>query len=403
MSDADRVLIAGAGPVGQVCAGLLRLQGVPVTVLEKEPTPPRDLRAGTFHPPSLEMMKPLGFTDYLLANGIKVPRWQFRDLHEGVVAEFDLNTLKNDTPYPFRLHCEQWKLTQHAYEALKGQPGIEFHMGHEVIAAEQTADKVVVTCKTEAGERKIEGRWLVGADGGRSAIRKLFGFTFEGFTWDEMFVVVSTYHNFREHGFTENAYIADPDNWCGVFKMPGFKGEPELWRFAYGADPKLSDEAVLTQEATDAAMQRFQPLPQPYRFSYKSTYRVHQRVVDTFRKGRVLLAGDAAHINNPIGALGMNSGIQDAANLAEKLAKVWKGEADATLLDRYDRQRRTIANEIVQAMSTANLKRLKERDPAVRKEARTEMKRICDDPKRHYEYMLQTSMINSVRRAATIA
>ncbi|MCW5773933.1 MAG: FAD-dependent monooxygenase, partial [Rhodospirillaceae bacterium] len=353
-------------------------------------------------PPSLEMMKPLGFTDYLLANGIKVPRWQFRDLHEGVVAEFDLGLLAKDTEYPFRLHCEQWKLTQHGYAALKDRPGIEFLMGHEVTGAEQTADKVVVTCKTAEGERKIEGRWLVGADGGRSVIRKLLGFTFEGFTWDEMFVVVSTYHDFKQHGFTENAYIADPDHWCGVFKMPGFKGEPELWRFAYGADPKLSDEAVLTQEATDAAMQQFQKLPHPYRFSYKSTYRVHQRVVDTFRKGRVLLAGDAAHINNPMGALGMNSGIQDAANLAEKLAKVWKGEADDSLLGRYDRQRRTIANEIVQTMSTNNLKRLLERDPAVRKKNRDEMRAIHDDPKRHYDFVLGSSMIASVRRAATI-
>jgi len=104
-----------------------------------------------------------------------------------------------------------------------------------------------------------------------------------------------------------------------------------------------------------------------------------------------------------MGALGMNSGIQDAGNLAGKLAKVWRGEAGPELLDRYDRQRRTIANEIVQAMSTQNLKRLKERDPEVRKAARAEMKRICDDPKRHYEYLLQTSMIASVRRAETIA
>jgi 3-(3-hydroxy-phenyl)propionate hydroxylase len=403
MKHTDRVLIAGAGPVGQVCAGLLQLAGVPVTIFEKEPTPPRDLRAGTFHPPSLEAMEPLGFTDFLLANGIKVPRWQFRDLHEGVVAEFELDRLAGDTPYPYRLHCEQWKLTQHGYRALRDRPGLEFLTSHEVIAAEQDADSVTVTCRTPDGERRLRGRWLVGADGGRSIVRKLFGFTFEGFTWDELFVVVSTYHDFKQHGFTENAYIADPDHWCGVFKMPGFAEQPELWRFAYGADPKLSDAEVLTDAATNAAMQRFQPLPAAYKFAYKSTYRVHQRVTDTFRKGRVLLAGDAAHINNPMGALGMNSGIQDAANLAEKIAKVWKGEADEALLGRYDRQRRTIANEIVQAMSTANLKRLLERDPAVRARNLDEMRAICADPERHYEFALASSMIASVRRAAQIA
>ena len=403
MNDIDRVIVAGAGPVGQVCAALLQRQGIPVTVLEAAPEPPKDLRAGTFHPPSLEIMQPLGLTDYLLANGIEVPRWQFRDLHLGRIAEFELDRLKNDTPFPYRLHCEQWKLTLEGYRRFKDAPGFDFRMNHEVIAAEQDADKVTVTCRTPDGEARLEGRWLIGADGGRSAVRKIFGFKFEGWTWDELFVVVSTYHDFKQHGFTENAYIADPEHWCGVFKMPGFQGEPELWRFAYGADPKLSDEAVLTQEATDAAMQKFQKQPAPYKFSYKSTYRVHQRVAHSFRNGRVLLAGDAAHINNPMGALGMNSGIQDAANLAEKLGKVWKREADDALLDRYDRQRRTIAEEIVQTMSTNNLKRLLEKDPEVRRKNREEMRAICDDPQRHYDFVLGSSMIASIRRAAAIA
>jgi 3-(3-hydroxy-phenyl)propionate hydroxylase len=402
MSDIDRVIIVGAGPVGQVAAGLLQLQGVPVTVLEREPKLPEDLRAGTFHPPSLELMEPLGFTDYLMREGIRVPHWQFRDLHDGLVAEFDLGVLKNDTKYPFRLHCEQWKLTFEAARMLQQRKGIEYRFGHEVTGLAQSADSVTVTCRTPEGDREVTGRWLLGCDGGRSAVRKLGGFTFEGFTWDELFVVVSTTHDFRQHGFTENAYIADPDLWCAVFKMPGFSRGKPLWRFAYGADPKKSDEEVLAPAEVERVLQSFLPRPEPYQIAYKSAYRVHQRVVDTFRKGRVLLAGDAAHINNPMGALGMNSGIQDAGNLAEKLAKVWKGEADDALLDRYDRQRRTIANEIVQAMSTSNLKRLKERDPAVRKAARAEMRRICDDPKRHYEYMLQTSMIASVRRAASI-
>ncbi len=402
MDSADRVLIAGAGPVGQVAAGLLQLQGIPVTILEKDAQLPQDLRAGTFHPPSLEIMEPIGFADYLLGEGIQVPYWQFRDLHEGLVAQFDLDLLRNDTPYPYRLHCEQWKLTFAGHRLLKDRPGIDFRLGHEVTAVRQDADAVYATCSTASGTREFKGRWLIGADGGRSAVRKLMGFTFEGFTWDELFVVVSTTFDFKPHGFTENAYIADPDLWCAVFKMPGFSKTEPLWRFAYGADPSLSDDQVLAPAESERVMQKFLPRPEPYEFAYKSTYRVHQRVVDSFRKGRVLLAGDAAHINNPIGALGMNSGVQDAGNLAEKLGQVWRREADATLLDRYDRQRRTIADEIVQTMSTANLKRLLERDPAVRKQNRAEMKAIGDDPRRAYEFLLGTSMIQSIRRAATI-
>jgi 3-(3-hydroxy-phenyl)propionate hydroxylase len=399
---ADRVLVVGAGPVGQVAAGLLQLQGIPVTILEKDATLPQDLRAGTFHPPSLEIMAPLDFTAYLLAQGIPVSRWQFRDLHDGPIAEFDLGMLGEDTTYPFRLHCEQWKLTWFGYGLLRDRPGIDFRLGHEVIAARQDADSVTVTCRTAEGEREFRGRWLIGADGARSVVRKQFGFTFAGFTWDELFVVLSTTYDFTRHGFAENSYIADPDLWCAVFKMPGFAPSQPLWRFAYGADARRPDEAVLAPAECERMLQTFVPNPDPYEVSYKSTYRVHQRVVDTFRKGRVLLAGDAAHINNPMGALGMNSGIQDAGNLAEKLGRVWRGEADATLLDQYDRQRRTIAEEIIQTMSTANFNRVKERDPAVRLSHREEMRRICEDPRRHYDFMLQSSMIASVRRAATI-
>jgi 3-(3-hydroxy-phenyl)propionate hydroxylase len=271
-----------------------------------------------------------------------------------------------------------------------------------VVAARQDAESVTVTCRTAEGDREFRGLWLIGADGARSVVRKQFGFTFEGFTWDELFVVLSTSYDFKRHGFAENSYIADPDLWCAVFKMPGFDPGHPLWRFAYGADATRSDEAVLAPAECERMLQTFVPNPQPYEVSYKSTYRVHQRLVDTFRKGRVMLAGDAAHINNPMGALGMNSGIQDAGNLAEKLGRVWRGEADATLLDKYDRQRRTIANEIIQTMSTANFNRVKERDLAVRQRNRDEMRLICEDPRRHYEFMLQSSMIASVRRAAAI-
>jgi 3-(3-hydroxy-phenyl)propionate hydroxylase len=401
MAQSDRVLIVGAGPVGLVSAAFLLAQGIKVTILEAEPEIREDLRAGSFHPPSLEAMAPLGLTDKLLAMGIKVPQWQFRDLHDGVIAEFDLGLLKGDTPYPFRLHCEQFKLSLAAHAMIKDNPDVEIHFGAPVTEVIQDADRVTVTAKTAAGERRFTAPWMIGSDGGRSTVRKAMNFGFQGFTWPELFVVVSTYYDFARHGFTPNAYIADPDDWCAIFKMPHQRPEG-LWRFAYGSDPDLPDKEVLSDEAVETRMQRFVKRPVRYEIVYRSTYRVHQRVADTFRKGRVLLAGDAAHINNPIGALGLNSGLQDAANLTEKLGRVMRGEAPDALLDRYDRQRRTIANDIVQAMSIRNKERLQERDPEVRRRSRDEMRRIGQDPARAYEYLLNTSMIASVRKAATI-
>lgn len=401
MSVEKRVLIAGAGPVGIISALLLVKQGIPVTLFELEPDLTIDLRAGSFHPPSMEIMEPIGVTAKMHEIGIKVPFWQFRDLHEGVVAEFDLSVLKNDTPYPYRLHIEQHRVTRMAYELLKGQPLAEVCFSHKVAGISQDEDGVEITAETPDGARTFEGAYLIGADGGRSSVRKLGDFQFPGFTWPELFVVTSTTYDFGKHGFTPNAYIADPDDWCAVFKMPGTTPEG-LWRFAYGADPALGDEVVLSGAEVEQRMQRFVKKPEPYDILYKSTYRVHQRVCETFRKGRVILAGDAAHINNPIGALGLNSGIQDAGNLTEKLGKVWRGEAGPELFDLYDRQRRTIANDIVQAMSTRNLERLQERDPAVRQKSREEMRRVREDPARHYQFLLGTSMIASVRKAASI-
>ena len=401
MNDGERVLIVGAGPVGMACAGLLHGAGIPVTVLEMAPEPPLDLRAGSFHPPSLEVLAPTGLTDRLLEMGIRVPIWQYRDLHEGVIAEFDLTALENDTPYPYRLHCEQHKLTRVACEMLGARDGVELLFSHRLTAIAQDADSVTATVETPDGERRLSGRWLIGADGGRSSVRSLMHFAFPGFTWPELFVVVSTTYDFGRHGFSPNAYIADPVDWSAVFLMPHSGGVP-LWRFAYGDDPDKPDSEVLGDAAIEERMQRFLSRPEPYRIDYRSTYRVHQRVCDTFRKGRVLLAGDAAHINNPLGGLGMNSGIQDAANLCEKLARVWRGEADDALLDRYVRQRRTAAVDFVQEMSIRNKKRLQESDPALRRQAREDMRRIADDPRRCYEYLLRTSMIESVRKTAAV-
>lgn len=401
MSETLPVLIAGAGPVGMVAAALLLKQGIPVIVFEAEATPPVDLRAGTFHPPSLEIMEQAGYTQKLLEIGIQVPHWQLRDLHEGVIAEFDLGLLKNDTAYPFRLHCEQHKLTRLAYEMYKDTDGIELLYGHRLTAIEQGPDKVTVTVDTPDGPRRVTGSYLIGADGGRSTVRRVLDFEFPGFTWPELFVVVSTTYDFGQHGYTPNAYIADPDDWCAVFLMP-HTGEQRLWRFAYGADPERPDEEYLGEAAVEERMQRFVPRSEPYRIDYKSTYRVHQRVCDTFRMGRVLLAGDAAHVNNPIGGLGMNSGIQDAGNLAEKLGQVWRGEADEALLDRYVRQRRGAAVETVQEMSIRNKNIIQERDPEIRQKSRDTMRAIRADPKRHYAFVLKSSMIESVRKAATV-
>jgi 3-(3-hydroxy-phenyl)propionate hydroxylase len=402
MSSAARVIVAGAGPVGLLTALALAHRDVPVLVLEAEAALTQDLRAGTFHPPTLEMMAPYGITDEMHRTGIKVPRWQHRDREQGVIAEWDLSLIADETPYPYRFHLEQHRLTPIVFERVRAAPNVEVRFGARVTAVGQDGRRVWVDAETADGVERFEGAWLVGADGGRSQVRKSIDVEFEGFTWPERFVVVSTRYDFAAHGFTPNAYVADPEQWAAVFKMPD--AEPGgLWRVAFPVPPDEPDDVTLSEAEVERRMQYFVPRAERYAIRYKSIYKVHQRVAKAFRRGRVLLAGDAAHLNNPLGAFGLNGGIHDAMNLADKLGAVCRGEADEALLDRYERQRRTVNVEYVQEGSIRNLRTLAERDPAMRTARFDELRRANADPALARAFLLQSSMVASVRRAAAIA
>jgi 3-(3-hydroxy-phenyl)propionate hydroxylase len=394
------VVVAGAGPTGLMCALALGRQGIPVIVCESGRALTRDLRAGTFHPPTLELMAPYGITERMLEVGIRVRHWQIRDRSGEFVAQFDLGLLANDTPYPYRLHLEQHRLTPIQVDLLRQETGGEVRFGHTVTGVEQRGDRVLVQVDAGGEPRTIEASWLVGADGGRSAVRKALGVEFEGFTWPEQFLVVSTPYDFSRYGFALNCYIADPVEWIALFKMPD-AGPPGLWRVVFPT-PDQAEDVVLSPASVEDKMQRFVARSTPYEVRYKSTYRVHQRVCKTFRSGRVLLAGDAAHINNPIGAFGLNSGIHDAISLAEKLGRVWRFEADEALLDVYARQRRTAAIEQVDKMSIRNKRLLEEHDPRVQRERLNELVVIASNPERARKHLLETSMIAGLRQAQQV-
>ncbi|MGH7089681.1 MAG: FAD-dependent monooxygenase, partial [Stellaceae bacterium] len=301
----------------------------------------------------------------------------------------------------FVVQCEQFKTAGLIAERLAELPNVELLWGRRVTDVEPGADDVGVVVDGPAGEERHRGSWLVGADGGRSAVRKACGIEFEGFTWPERFLVLTTPFDFATRGYGPRSYFADPAEWCNLFKVAA-NGLPGLWRTVFPAEPQLSEGEILSDEAVEARLQRFFPAKKRYDVVHRNLYVTHQRVAERFRAGRVLLAGDAAHVNNPIGGMGLNGGLQDAANLAEKLAAVIDG-ADERLLDLYDRQRRTVAVEFVQEQTIANKKRLEVKDPAARAESLGELRRTSQDPTRARQFLLQTSMLASQRRVASIA
>ena len=394
------MVIAGAGPTGLMCALALARRGVRVVVCEAEPSLTHDLRAGSFHPPTQEMMAPYGITERMHQHGLQVRRWQIRSRRGGLVAEFDLGLLADVTPYPYRLHLEQHRLTPIQLDLLRREASAEVHFGHRITGFEPKSASVLVHFESDGIPGKLEASWLVGADGGRSTIRKLMAVEFEGFTWPEQFLVVSTPYDLARHGFAMNAYVADPLEWAAVFKMPD-AGPPGLWRLAFPCDAGLPDDTLLDAQNVRERVRGLVGSDE-FEIRYQSIYRVHQRVAAEWRRGRVLLAGDAAHLNNPLGGFGLNSGIHDAVSLADPLSRVWRGEADESALDRYVRQRRAATVDHVQAMSIRNTRLLEERDPAVHRARMQELVAIANDPQRAREHMLESSMIAGLRKSVEI-
>lgn len=398
-ADNQRVLIAGGGPVGLVCAYALGQKGIPVTVFDENPELQQDPRAATTHPATLELLATLGVIGDVIEQGLVCPIFRFWDRPTGdLVAEFDHGLLDKDTDFPFVVQCEQFKLAAILLDRLEGLEHCDVRFSERVTDVKAGDNHVDVTVETPGGETTHGGRYLIGADGGRSVVRKQMAIAFEGFTWKERFLVLTTPFDFEaERGMCYRNYIADPDEWCNCFKVAG-NGPPGLWRLVYPADPDAPEEDLLAADFTQDKMQKFFPIGTDYDIVHRNLYTVHQRVAATFRKGPVLLAGDAAHVNNSIGGMGLNGGIQDAMSLAAKLAKVWHDPKKDRLLDLYDHQRRTYAVEFVQQQTIQNKKRLEAKDPEKRKQNLAELTRAAADPERARQFMLQSSMIAAMRK-----
>jgi len=394
----SHILIAGAGPVGMVSALVLGSAGVPVTLLESASALSMDLRASTFHPPTLDMLAKYGLAQTIVPQGLVARYTQQRDRAEGVIAEFDMDLLRGDTDHPFRLQCEQWKLT----EAIKAQlallPHVKILFDTKVEAVMQGASQVQVAANRLGEMLHLSADYLIGADGAWSAVRRAVDIEFEGYTYPERFLVISTDFEFADHlpQLSYVNYCSDPKEWCVLLRVP------TLWRVLFPTRAEESDEEVMTDGAVQARLQNLLPQPTPYRTMHRTLYKVHQRVAKQFRKGRVLLAGDAAHINNPLGGMGMNGGVHDAFNLCEKLLAVMGGQ-DPALLDRYERQRRTIAIEYINASTARNKREIEERDPVERRKTQDALRATAADPAAARAYLRKTSMLDALARAEAIA
>jgi 3-(3-hydroxy-phenyl)propionate hydroxylase len=399
-----RIVIAGGGPVGVVSALACAQRGYAVTLLEAEAKVDDSPRAATTHPSTLEMIARVGLIDQFIQEGLVARYFQFWDKPaRAKIAEFDHDVLRDETPYPFVVQTEQHKLARMGIERLKIFPDVEVRYATRAITVGQDADGATVSAEGPGGTETFHADYVIGADGGRSTLRKALDIDFEGFTWPERFLVLTTDENFQEllPGCCYRNYMADPDEWTNLFKVAGDDGKGR-WRAVFPTRIEESDEQALADESTYSRLQRVFPLGRRYNVIHRNLYKVHQRVAATFRKGRVFLAGDSAHVNNSVGGLGLNGGIHDAMELVDTLHQVIAKQAGDALFDRYTRRRRNLNIEFVQEQTIVNKRRLEEREPEARQLRFDELRATAEDPKKHKEFLLRTSLIASVRKAQSM-
>jgi 3-(3-hydroxy-phenyl)propionate hydroxylase len=385
------VIVVGAGPVGTVAALAVARHGHNVTLLEAQERIDDSPRASTTQPPTLEILAELGLIDEYLRVGLVARTFQFWDRPSlKLIAEFDFERLKGETAFPFVVQTEQHKLANMAIARLRTMPNAEVRMGTRVTGVTQTADAAHVAC----GETLVAD-YVIGADGGRSTVRKALDIEFEGYTWPERFLVITTKFDFQAAlGCCFRNYMADPVEWTNLFKVAGddLKGR---WRAVFNTREDETDAEALSDAAVRARLSRIY-VPEGQRdYLHLNLYAVHQRVAKSFRKGRVFLCGDAAHVNNPIGGLGLNSGIHEAWHLADLLNQALRGQA--VDLDAYERTRRPLNIKYVQEQTIANKKRLEEREPAQREKRFAELRAMADDPQRHQAFLRRASLLESSR------
>ena len=392
-----RVLIAGAGPVGLVAANVLADAGIPVSVFEAEAALPQTLRASTFQPSTLDLLSRFGVSQRLIEMGLVAPRMQYRD-RKGWMAEFDFGVLSDVTQHPYRVQCEQFRLNGLLADRLASFPHADITFGARIAGVSQDADQVTVALTGEQGDTSATGAWLIGADGGRSKVRDEIGVSLGGFTWPERFLVASTPFDFPAviPDLCEVSYFADPEQWFFLLRVSG------LWRVMMPIGAEDSDADVLSDAYIQQRLHRVHDKAGDFEIIHRTIYAVHQRVANSYRNGRVFLAGDAAHLNNPLGGMGMNGGVHDAFTLADQLVAVLQDKADEATLDTYEQRRRPVALDYVNTITIANKRNLETRDANEQRKWREEMTRISGDKRLAREYLLKVSMISSLR-GATIA
>lgn len=369
------VMIVGAGPVGMINALGLARTGVDVVVLEVNPGIVPEPRAMTYHWTVHEGMERLGLLDDMVEEGFKLREMCYRVFATGEVIRHDISAMEGHTKHPYAVVLGQDQLEGIVLRHLAEYPNVTIHWNTSMTALEQDNAGVTVHAERDGEAVEYHADWLIGADGGRSNVRRQIGVDFPGITWPQRFVATNIVCDLEKHGWDVCSYLVDPQHGAVIAKVT----KSGIWRVTFSEETSLTLDGI--EDRIHAYYAKVLPPGLEYELSLYSAYNMHQRIAERMRVGRVLLAGDAAHVTNPTNGFGLVSGMLDAQVLSEALAAVVQGQASDAVLDRYAEDRKRVFEETA-SPSSVETKRLvfHSDDPARLERDLENLRRVATDP-----------------------
>lgn len=389
MSSGPHVIVAGAGPVGLTAALLLADAGIPVTVLEKRPELSAASKASTFHPPTLAILHHLGVLDAVRDRGEIVRRLQYRTAAGGIFAEFQLDALRGDTAFPYRLHLEQAQVTPLLLARLRGHAHARVLFDAEVLDVGQDSDAATARIRRHGTEETLNGAFLIGADGSRSDVRRALGIAFAGEDYPDKILRVMTGDDLDVllPGIAPVTYLFNGGKSVSFLRMR------DCWRIILRVAKEVDDATALEPDWILARLKEVIPhcnrLPAVV---MKDVYGASKRVAERYVAGRIVLAGDSAHVTNTRGGMNMNCGLHDAYAVALAIVRALRGEGPAVVAAAAEERRRVATDMLIPRT---------DRNVAGGEQWLEKVRAMAADPAQALAYLRTTAMLDMTSAPAT--